>query len=337
MEPDEMALWTETPAADYLIAGWKNQWSDGGNISSGLPAYLIEQLNARKIGQLSSEIERMCYPFQIAGTHDAFRPAAAFYEGLPTVPMHWDNDFYDAGNGLIIFLGEEPWFEPDLYGEAIFAAIRRLGIKQTVTVEGYNGPAPPDLERRVGCVFSRPALKETLELYGIQFSNYGSGTRQGPTVGMALVSMAHYRHPDLSVFRLGAMAPMYPFSTSGNRQVGIVTDYRAFFDIMRRLKAMFRLSLPVRFGKPGQRRIGPLAGNPGTHQQFQFQRPGNYRPGARRLPLYPLCGTGRTAAAAGSGLGRHPARGLRTGLKTGLLFPYAETLTLNLWRNSPCA
>lgn len=246
MDPDGMTIWQETPpAADYLIAGWKNQWSDGGNISSGLPAYLIERLNARKIGRLGPEIERMCYPFQIAGTHDAFRPAAAFYEGLPSVPMHWDNEFYDAGNGLIVFLGEEPWFELDLYGDALFAALRRLGIKQTAAVEGYNGPAPPDLERRVGCVFSQPAMQDTLERHGIQFSNYGSGTRQGPTIGMALVTMAHYRHPDLSVFRLGAMAPMYPFSTSGNRQVGIVTDYRAFFDLMRRLKAMFRLSIDL--------------------------------------------------------------------------------------------
>ena len=245
MDPDGMTIWQETPAADYLIAGWKNQWSDGGNISSGLPAYLIERLNARKIGRLGPEIERMCYPFQIAGTHDAFRPAAAFYEGLPSVPMHWDNEFYDAGNGLIVFLGEEPWFELDLYGDALFAAIRRLGIKQTAAVEGYNGPAPPDLERRVGCVFSQPEMQDTLERHGIQFSNYGSGTRQGPTIGMALVTMAHYRHPDLSVFRLGAMAPMYPFSTSGNRQVGIVTDYRAFFDLMRRLKAMFRLSIDL--------------------------------------------------------------------------------------------
>lgn len=246
MDPDGMTIWQETPpAADYLIAGWKNQWSDGGNISSGLPAYLIERLNARKIGRLGPEIERMCYPFQIAGTHDAFRPAAGFYEGLPSVPMHWDNEFYDAGNGLIVFLGEEPWFELDLYGDALFAALRRLGIKQTAAVEGYNGPAPPDLERRVGCVFSQPEMQDTLERHGIQFSNYGSGTRQGPTIGMALVTMAHYRHPDLSVFRLGAMAPMYPFSTSGNRQVGIVTDYRAFFDLMRRLKAMFRLSIDL--------------------------------------------------------------------------------------------
>ena len=30
-------------AGEYLIAGWRNQWSDGGNVSSGLPAYLIEQ------------------------------------------------------------------------------------------------------------------------------------------------------------------------------------------------------------------------------------------------------------------------------------------------------
>lgn len=242
---DGLVVLERGAAAEYLIAGWRNQWSDGGNISSGLPGYLIERRSARKIGRLGPEVERLCYPFQIAGTHDAFRPAAAFDEGLPSVAMHWDNEFYDAGDGLAVFLGEEPWFELERYGAAIFEAARRLGVKQTVAVEGYNGPAPPDLERRVGGVFSRPELAATLERYGIQFSNYGSGARQGPTIGMALVTMAHYGHPDLSVLRLGAMAPMYPFSTSGNRQVGIVTDYRAFFDIMRRLKAMFGLDLDL--------------------------------------------------------------------------------------------
>ena len=62
---------------------------------------------------------------------------------------------------------------------------------------------------------------------------------------MALVNIAHYQHPDLKVFRLGAMAPMYPFTTQGNRQVGIVTDYRSFFDIMRRVKAMFDLDIDL--------------------------------------------------------------------------------------------
>ncbi len=241
----ELLILDENTTARYLLAGWRKQWSDGGSISSGLPQYLIDQLGARKIGKMGPEVERMCYPFQVAGTHGAFRPACAFEEGLPTVAMHWDNDFYDAGNGLIIFMGEEPWFDLDLYGTAFFQAVKELGVEQTVTIEGYNGPCPPDQERRVGCVYSRADMKETLEKYGIQFSNYGSGARQGPTVGMALVSIAHYLHPELSVFRLGAMAPMYPFTTSGNQQVGIVTDYRSFFDILRRVKAMFGLDLDL--------------------------------------------------------------------------------------------
>ncbi len=235
----------QKPQAKYLIAGWHRNWSDGGSISSGLPKYLIDQFGAKKIGRMSREIEKLCYPFQVTGTHDSYRPACAFDEGLPSVAMHWDNDFYDAGGGLIVFMGEEPWFELDLYGEAFFQAVRELGVEQTVTVEGYNGPAPPDVERRVGCVYSRADMKEDLEKFGIQFSSYGSGGRQGPTIGMALVTMAHYLHEDLKLFRLGAMAPMYPFTTQSNQQVGIITDYRSFFDIMRRLKAMFGLDIDL--------------------------------------------------------------------------------------------
>ena len=89
----------------------------------------------------------MCYPFQIAGSHDSFRPRASFKDGLPDTPMRWDNGFYDAGNGLIIFRGEEPWFRIDLYGEAFFQAVRELGVEQTVALECYNGPCPPDLGR----------------------------------------------------------------------------------------------------------------------------------------------------------------------------------------------
>ncbi len=241
----ELLILDENPRARFLIAGWRRQWSDGGSISSGLPQYLIDQFGARKIGRMSREIESLCYPFQVAGTHDNYRPACAFLDGLPSVPMHWDNDFYDAGSGLIIFMGEEPWFEMDRYGEAFFQAVEKLGVEQTVIVEGYNGPAPPDLERRVGCVYSRADMKAELEKFGIQFSSYGSGSRQGPTVGMALVTTAHFRHPDLKVFRLGAIAPMYPFTTQGNRQVGIVTDYRSFYDIMRRIKAMFGLDIDL--------------------------------------------------------------------------------------------
>ena len=141
-------IFKKKPFAQYMIAGWRPQWSDGGEISSGLPQYLIDKLEAKEIGNLGTTVSIMCYPFQVPGTHDAFRPGVAFREGLPTREMYRQNGFYDAGNGLIIFLGEEPWFRIDLYAEAFFQAIRELGLKMTAAVEGYNGPASPDLEKK---------------------------------------------------------------------------------------------------------------------------------------------------------------------------------------------
>ena len=243
--PDELVTFSEKPPAQYLIAGWRRQWSDGGRVSGGLTRYLIEKLGARKIGELGPTVSHNCYPFQVAGTHDTFRPLAAYEDGLPSKGMYRENYFYDAGNGLIIFRGEEPWFHIETFGEAFFQAIKELGIKLTAAVEGVNGPVPPDLERRITCVYSKAEMKETLARYGMQFSSYGSEGRRGPTISMALVSLAHYDHPELEMFRMGAMAPMYPFSATNNEQVGITRDHRSYYDIMRRLKSMFKLDIDL--------------------------------------------------------------------------------------------
>ena len=243
--PEELFTFTDKPEANYLIAGWRRQWSNGGRISSGLPRYLIEKNEGRQIGQMTEYVNRMCYPFQVAGTHDAFRPAAAFHEGLPSSAMSRQNAFYEIGGGLLVFLGEEPWYRLDIYAEAFFSAIKDLGIQQTVAVEGVNGPAPPDLERRITCVYSRTEMREQLERYGVQFSSYGSRGRQGPTIGMALVSMAHYEYPDVQMFRMGAMAPMYPFMTSNNNQLGITQDHRAYYDILRRIRSLFSIEMDL--------------------------------------------------------------------------------------------
>ena len=242
---DELVIFQQKPAVQYLIAGWRRQWSNGGRISSGLPRYLIEKLSAKKIGELGPQVSNMCYPFQVAGTHDAFRPVAAFQEGLPSESMHRENYFFDAGDGLVIFLGEEPWYRLDLYCQGFFEALKELGIKQSVAVEGVNGPAPPDLERRITCAYSKASMKEDLERYGLQFSSYGSDGRRGPTIGMAMVSMAHFEYPDVEMFRLGAMAPLYPLLSSNNQQLGITRDHRSFYDVMRRLNAMFELSIDL--------------------------------------------------------------------------------------------
>lgn len=243
--PDELVIFSEKPNAKYLIAGWRRQWSDGGRVSGGLTRYLIEKLGAKKIGEMSPAVSNDCYPFQVAGTHDTFRPLAAYEDGLPTKDMYRENYFYDAGNGLIIFRGEEPWFHIEIFGQAFFQAVRELGIKTTVAVEGVNGPVPPEMERRVTCVYSKAEMKEDLDKIGVQFSSYGSEGRRGPTIAMALVTLAHFEHPDVDMFRLGSMAPMYPFSTNNNEQVGITRDHRSYYDIMRRLKSMFDLNIDL--------------------------------------------------------------------------------------------
>jgi hypothetical protein len=243
---DQLVVLQEKPSnARYLIAGWRRQWSDGGGISGGLPRYLIEKLGAKKIGELGPTVTDLCYPFQVAGTHDTFRPLVSYEDGLPTKPMHRENYFYDAGDGLIIFRGQEPWFRIDVFAEAFCQAITELGVKQTATVEGVNGPVPPQKERKVTCVYSKAAMRETLDKYGMQFSSYGSEERRGPTIAMALVTLAHFNYPDLEMFRIGSMAPMFPFVSSNNEQIGISTDHRSFYDIMRRLKAMFKLDVDL--------------------------------------------------------------------------------------------
>ena len=213
---DELLNLESKPVAKQLIAGWRRQWSDGGSISGGLPGYLIEKMDARKIGELSSTVSDLCSPFQIAGTHDTFRPLVSYKDGLPITPMHRENYFYDAGNGLIIFRGQEPWFRIDVFADAFCQAIIELGIKQTAAVEGVTGPVPPEKERRITCIYSKADMREELEKLGMQFSSYGSEGRRGPTIAMAMVTMAHFNYPDLEIFRMGSMAPMFPFVTSNN-------------------------------------------------------------------------------------------------------------------------
>jgi hypothetical protein len=142
-------------------------------------------------------------------------------------------------------LGEEPWFRLDVYAAAFFQAVKELGVSQTVAVEGYNGAAPPDMERSVSCIYSQASMRPSLERLGVRFSNYGTQSRNGPTIGMALITLAHFDHPEVEMFRLGAMAPMFPFLTSSNDPVGISRDHRAFYDIMRRLNATFKLDLDL--------------------------------------------------------------------------------------------
>ena len=107
---DETVDLDDGVSGKIIIAGWRRQWSDGGNLSGGLPRYLIEQSNALQVGKFINKIDSICYPFQVAGTHDAFRPGISFNDGLPNRSMYRNNRFFQYSEDVLIFIGEEPWY-----------------------------------------------------------------------------------------------------------------------------------------------------------------------------------------------------------------------------------
>ncbi len=224
----------------FMIAGWQ-QWADAGNISSGLPAYLINQLKARKIGEIESD---PFYLFQFPGTHHMLRPTVVLEEGLVKDLELPTNEFYFAGDeerGLIIFLGEEPHLKVERYTRIFLDAVQAFGVQRTITLGGVYGNIPYDKDRDVSCVFSLGTLSQELLDYALRFSNYQGGS----TIGTHIVHGAAQREMEMIAFY--GFAPAYDFSNldNSNQILRVDNDFRAWYEIMRRINFMLRLGVDL--------------------------------------------------------------------------------------------
>jgi proteasome assembly chaperone (PAC2) family protein len=234
-------LW-EKPLAEevYMIAGW-HQWADAGAISSGLPQYLIDQTEARRIGEMKPG---GFYLFQLPGTHHFLRPEIKLDEGYREELRTKKNEFFYSGDdrrGLVIFLGEEPHLNVERYAEAFFHAVKELGVRRVATVGGVYGEMPHDKDRQVSCVYSLPKMKDELAEYAVTFSNYKGGT----TIGTYLIDKAEQREVEFFVFY--AFVPAYDLSELSSHLQGmrIETDFKAWYDLMRRFNHMFNLGIDL--------------------------------------------------------------------------------------------
>lgn len=238
---DLVEFW-EIPTAGelYMIVGW-HQWADAGNVSSGLPQYLIDQTGARKIGEIKSD---GFYLFQIPGTHHFLRPEIKLDEGYRRELHDRKNEFFYSGNdekGLVVFLGEEPHLNVERYASAFFDAVEELRVKRVAAIGGVYGAMPYDKDREISCVYSLPEMKEELAEYAVKFSNYEGGT----TIGTYLADKAEQRGIEFFVFY--AFVPAYDFSELSRQLQGIriETDFKAWYDLMRRLNHMFDLGIAL--------------------------------------------------------------------------------------------
>ncbi len=239
---DELIVLDEKPKADqvYMIAGWR-QWADAGATSSDLPQYLVDHTGAKKIGYLKSE---SFYLFQFPGTHHLLRPEIKLEDGHRTKLEHHRNEIYYTGDehiGLALFLGDEPHLNIERYAEAFFNIASELGVNRVVSVGGVYAAVPYDRDRQITCTYSLPRMKEELSEYAVEFSNYEGGV----SIGSYLADRAEAL--GIEYFVLYAMVPMYDFSDLSPllQAITIEEDYRAWYDIMRRLNHMFKLGLSL--------------------------------------------------------------------------------------------
>jgi proteasome assembly chaperone (PAC2) family protein len=237
---DLIELWEKPAPGKYLIAGWQ-QWADAGEVSSGLPQYLIEQTLAEKIGQIKPDD---FYLFQMPGTHHLLRPLVRLQDGYPEEMEQRRNEFFltsDDHDGFLIFLGEEPHLNEEEYAEAFLDALEELGIKRVAAMAGVYGAVPYDRDRNISSVYSLPYMKEELAKYAVKFSNYEGGT----TISMYLAHRAGMR--GVEFFRFCAFVPSFNFSKASTlvQPVAVDTDYKAWYDIMTRLDYMFDLDIDL--------------------------------------------------------------------------------------------
>ncbi len=223
-----------------MIVGWE-QWADAGAISSGLPHYLIEQTEARQIGQMDPD---GFYLFQIPGTHHLLRPVVKLEDGLVRSMSEPVNEFYYAERGdvgLVIFVGDEPHMNEDEYTLAILDVAKALRVRRIVVLGGVYGAMPYDKDRNVSCSFSLPHMREELEQYALRFSNYEGGT----TIGTYMVYLAATQ--SLECLALYGLVPAYDFGqvAFAAQGVRIENDFKAWYDIVRRLNHMFGLGIDV--------------------------------------------------------------------------------------------
>ncbi|BCX04925.1 MAG: hypothetical protein KatS3mg053_2863 [Candidatus Roseilinea sp.] len=240
---DQLELF-EKPEADevYMIAGWR-QWADAGNVSSGLPQYLIEKLGARKIGRIKPD---GFYLFQTPVSQFLFRPHFKFEEGYrKEVIVHRNEVFYweNGRRGLVIFLGDEPHMNVERYAEAFFDLAKALNVRRIAATGGVYALVPFDKHRTFSVTYAMPHMKAELAEYAVSFSNYEGGV----SIGSYLEDRAE--HVGQEYFAMYAFVPAYDFSQFAHREqmqpIAVENDYQAWHDAMVRLNHMFKLGVDL--------------------------------------------------------------------------------------------
>lgn len=238
---EDFEIWEKPKEEEvYMLAGWR-QWADAGAVSSGLPEYLVERLNARKIGEIRPD---GFYLYQVPGTHDLVRPVVKFEHGYPTaLEVQRSEIFYTESNGrgVVVFLGDEPHMDIERYTAAFLDAAQALGVKRIVGLGGVYGELPYDKERMVSCIYSLGEMRKEVSALAVTLSDYEGGA----SIESYLCRRAGERKAEFVA--LYAFVPMYSFSDEdqGGNAMRVENDFVAWLNVMRRVNYMLKLNIDL--------------------------------------------------------------------------------------------
>ncbi len=161
--------------APYLIAGFGG-WPNGGNVSTDTVYFLQSTLKAEQIGEITSD-DLYIYSSPTL----ASRPITVISEGVLESLRFPSNTLFacqrlGAEHDLLLLQGIEPDLHWQQFADAIVECLQTFKAQRLYTIGGYLDYAPHTRLPRLSAVVTHEALKDDLEAYDVDLTDY-----EGPT------------------------------------------------------------------------------------------------------------------------------------------------------------
>lgn len=148
-------------------------WMDGGEVSTGTIAYLVEELDAVPFGKILPE---EFYIYNFPGSMEIaslFRPHARIEEGLVREFDEPANTFYYAAeHNLVLFSGKEPNMRWKTYADCLFSVAQELGVEEMYYIGSVGGLVPHTRDPVFWTSMTDEDLRDALVKEGFGPTNY---------------------------------------------------------------------------------------------------------------------------------------------------------------------
>jgi len=210
-------------------------WVDGGEAATGSTRYLVRKLGANLFAEIPLE---KFHIFQVPGQL-TLRPQIKIEDGLLKEHVFPKNQFFYWVNphteyDLILFLGTEPNLNWEEYSEIILNMAKEYSVVRIYALGGVLDKTPHNRESGVFCACSSKQLREEIQKYGMQSSNY-----EGP--GSFSTTLLYFcQRKRMPMVSMTARASYYP-----EFNIVIPRNPKAIKALVIRLNSLLRLNLDI--------------------------------------------------------------------------------------------